>query len=130
MSVEPVDFRGQSVGEYDELKTEIYKLRADLNTLGNKLVASEYGRSSDANNVVAELDGLKDQINMIMQQVAPIEEMHKSSVKFKTTLERMESRLKKQEEIKKIIPIEHARHAWLPVFAIIQLALSWAIFFK
>lgn len=116
--------------EYDEIRTEIYKLRSDINSLSSKLVAADYGRNSDTDRVVKEVIALREQTNTLLHHVVPIEELHQKSLRQEEILKKMEIRQRKRDEIRSLVPLEQTRHAWLPVFAIIQLALSWAIFFK
>ena len=116
--------------EPEEFTNEIRRIRADINSLGNKIRAADYGHSSDAKLVAKQMGDLKEQINMLLHQVAPIEDIHLKSLAVETRLERVERRLKKQDEIKQLMSVEQLRHTWLPIFALIQLVLSWAIFFK
>ena len=116
--------------ELEDIRTEIYKLRSNINSLATKLTAADYGREADVERVVKDMNTLKEQVNMLLHFVAPIEEIHKKSLHIETSQKRLEMRQKKQDDLKKLLPIEASRHAWLPLFAIIQLALSWALYFK
>ncbi|WP_316859414.1 hypothetical protein [uncultured Cohaesibacter sp.] len=116
--------------ETDDISHEIRRIRADINSLGNKIRAADYGHSSDTKLVTKQMKDLNEQINMLLHQVAPIEEIHLKSLAVESRLERVERRLKKQDEIKQLMSVEQLRHTWLPIYAVIQLVLSWAIFFK
>ena len=116
--------------EQEQVAAEILKLRSDINSLGNKLVAAEYSRTLDVEKVVKEVNSLREQANMLMHHVAPIEEIHEKSLQTQARMEKVEVQLRKRDELRKLMQGESLRYSWLPVFALIQLALSWAIFFK
>ncbi len=110
------------------MNAECQKIRSDIDVLGTKLTAADYGRSADMEKVLAEVASLKGQVNMLLQQIAPLQEMHENSLKSQERLNKVESRLRKIAEMASKTPnYVQTQHAWLPIFAIIQLIMSWVI---
>ncbi|SNY92017.1 hypothetical protein SAMN04515647_2267 [Cohaesibacter sp. ES.047] len=107
---------------------EYQKLRSDIDVLGTKLSAADYGRSADMERVLTEVSSLKGQVNMLLQQIAPLQEMHENSLKSQERLNKVESKLRKLAEMASRTPnYVQTQHTWLPLFAIIQLIMSWVI---
>jgi len=115
----------------NQVRAECQRIRSDLKVLGTRITAADYGRTADVDKVHEDLTALKGQVNMLLQQVAPLQEIHETSLKSHERLNKVEARLRKLTDVTSRVPSSfHLQHAWLPIFAIMQLMLSWVILVK
>ena len=116
---------------------DLGELRSDISAINSKLRALDYGVSSDTTSLKKEIRSIREQSNMTLHYVSHIEDIHEASLRMDQTVEKLEKsltridqKLSKLAAAKKERGVEWVSPAWLPLFAIMQLGLTWALFFK